>query len=81
VIVADTSVIVAYMNATDDHHDAVAAWLDQVEEDLATAPLIVAEFDHLVATRGGLAALKALRSDLTAGAYLVECGRPQPPPR
>jgi len=72
VIVVDTSVIVAYMNAGDDHHDRVAAWLDLVDEDLATTPLIVAEVDHLVAARGGPAALKALRADLAAGAYLVD---------
>jgi len=72
VIVIDTSVIVAYMNAADDHHDVVTGWLDQVEDDLATTPLIIAEVDHLVATRGGPTALKALRSDLAAGAYLVQ---------
>lgn len=71
-IVVDTSVIVAYMNSTDDHHDAVGSWLDQEDDDLATTPLIVAEVDHLVARRGGRAALSALRADLAAGAYLVE---------
>jgi uncharacterized protein len=72
VIVVDTSVIVAYMNAADDHHELVAAWLDDAEDDLATTPLIVAEVDHLVGARGNPAALSALRSDLAAGAYLVE---------
>ena len=47
-IVVDTSVIVAYMNARDDAHELVAAWLDDVDDDLATTPLIVAEVDHLV---------------------------------
>jgi uncharacterized protein len=72
VIVIDTSVIVAYMNAGDDHHATVSAWLDTADDDLATTPLIVAEVDHLVAARGGSAALRALRADLAAGAYLVE---------
>jgi predicted nucleic acid-binding protein len=72
VIIIDTSVIVAYMNATDDRHEAVSGWLADVNDDLATTPLIVAEVDHLVAARGGRAALNALRADLTAGAYLVE---------
>ena len=71
-IVVDTSIIVAYMNAADDHHEAVAAWLDDTDDDLATTPLIVAEVDHLIAARGGPAALRALRGDLLAGAYLVE---------
>jgi len=72
VIVVDTSIIVAYMNATDDHHDVVAGWIDQIDDDLVTTPLIVAEADHLVGSRGGSSALSALRTDLTAGAYLVQ---------
>jgi hypothetical protein len=72
VIVVDTSIIVAYMNAGDDHHETVARWLDDADDDLATTPLIVAEVDHLIAARGGPAALRALRADLLAGAYLVE---------
>jgi uncharacterized protein len=72
VIVVDTSVIVAYMNSADDAHGLVASWFDDVDDDLATTPLIVAEVDHLVGVRGTPAALTALRSDLAAGAYLVE---------
>jgi predicted nucleic acid-binding protein len=72
VIVVDTSVIVAYMNSADGAHALVASWLDDADDDLVTTPLIVAEVDHLVGTRGTRAALSALRSDLVAGAYLVE---------
>jgi predicted nucleic acid-binding protein len=72
VIIVDSSVIVAYMNATDDHHEVVSAWLEASDDDLATTPLIVAEVDRLVAARGGRMALSALRADLAAGAYLVE---------
>jgi len=72
VIVIDTSIIVAYMNSADDHHEQVSAWLEDVDDDLATTPLIVAEVDHLIATRGTRAALKALHTDLAAGAYLVQ---------
>lgn len=71
-IVVDTSIAVAYMNAGDDHHAAVAEWLDGADDDLATTPLIVAEVDHLVGARGGPAARRALHRDLVAGAYLVE---------
>lgn len=71
-IIVDSSVIVAYMNATDDHHEVVSAWLEASDDDLATTPLIVAEVDRLVAARGGRMALSALRADLAAGAYLVE---------
>jgi uncharacterized protein len=72
VIVIDTSAIVAYMNAADDHHDAVSAWLDDADDDLVTTPLVVAEVDHLIATRGGRVAVSAWRNDLAAGGYLVE---------
>jgi predicted nucleic acid-binding protein len=75
VIVVDTSAIVAYMNSADAHHAAVSKWLEEEDDDLATTPLIVAEVDHLVAARGGRAALSALRADLSAGAYLVEWWR------
>jgi uncharacterized protein len=72
VIVVDTSVIVAYMNARDEQHEVVSRWLDAADDDLVTTPLIVAEVDHLVGARGGPTALRALRADLAAGAYLVE---------
>ena len=71
-IVIDTSVIVAYMNSADNHHETVGAWLEDADDDLATTPLIVAEVDHLVGARGGRTALSALRADLAAGAYLIE---------
>jgi predicted nucleic acid-binding protein len=72
VIVVDTSVIVAYMNARDEQHATVSRWLDAADDYLVTTPLIVAEVDHLVGARGGPSALRALRADLAAGAYLVE---------
>ena len=71
-IVVDTSVVVAYMNAADDYHAVVAGWLDGADDDLATTPLIVAEVDHLVGARGGPRARRALHRDLAAGAYLIE---------
>ena len=71
-IIVDTSAILAYMNSADDHHGAVRTWVDGLDDDLVTTPLILAEVDHLVATRGGRQALKALRADLEAGAYIVE---------
>jgi hypothetical protein len=72
VIVVDTSIIVAFMNAADEHHKSVGTWLETTSEDLATTPLIVAEVDHLIGVRGGPAAQQALRADLAAGAYIVE---------
>lgn len=74
-IVLDTSIIVAYMNASDDHHNEVASWLEETDDDLVTTPLIIAETDHLVGSRGGSAARGAFHGDLAAGAYLVEWWR------
>ena len=71
-IVVDTSVILAYMDARDRRHAEVSAWLEQDRDDLVTTPLVVAEADHLVGARGGAAALASLRADLVSGAYLVD---------
>jgi predicted nucleic acid-binding protein len=71
-IVIDTSAILAYMNSADTHHAAVASWLDSETDELVTTPLVVAEADHLVAARGGVAASRALRADLASGAYLLD---------
>ena len=71
-IVVDTSIVVAYMNAADDYHATVAGWLDRTHDDLSTTPLIIAEIDHLVGARGGPTARRALHRDLAVGAYLVE---------
>lgn len=71
-IVVDTSVIVAYMNAADADHTRVCGWLDDEPDELVTTPLVVAETDYLVMTWGGSSAARALRADLTAGAYLLE---------
>jgi predicted nucleic acid-binding protein len=72
VIVVDSSIMVAYMNAGDDHHERVADWIDGVDADLVTTPLIVAEVDHLVAARGGAAVRRAFHQDLLDGGYLVD---------
>ena len=71
-IVTDTSAILAYMNSHDAFHGEVRAWLESEDRPLVTTPMVIAEVDHLVLTRGGPAALAALRADLLAGAYTVE---------
>lgn len=71
-IVLDTSVVVAFMDRRDDDHEQVVAWMETVGEDLFTAPLVVAEIDHLVSRIGGADAARAFREDLVSGAYVVE---------
>ncbi len=71
-IVFDTSVVYALLDARDGRHRECVAWYDRVSEEIATTPLVLAEVDHLAATRAGEAALRAFRADLAAGAYAVE---------
>ena len=71
-IVLDTSVVLAFMDRRDDDHELVRGWMDDVEDELYTTPLVLAELDHLVFRQGGSKATKALREDFKRGAYLVE---------
>ena len=71
-IVFDTSVLYALLDARDRRHSECVAWYETVREEIATTPLVLAEVDHLAATRAGERALRAFRADLSAGAYAVE---------
>lgn len=68
----DTSVVLSFMNRRDDDHERVAAWIETVNEELLTTPLIVAEIYHLVSRIGGAEAAHAFYEDLASGAYQVE---------
>lgn len=71
-IVLDTSVIYALLDASDRRHGEARDWYGDLDEELVTTPLVLAEVDHLARTRGGRRALRAFRGDVRAGAYLVE---------
>lgn len=71
-IVLDTSVIYALLDADDARHRTAAGWYERVTDELVTTPLVLAETDHLALARGGARAAAAFRADLRAGAYLVE---------
>ena len=71
-IVLDTSVIYALLDASDSRHRKTLTWYDALDEELVTTPLVLAEADHLATTRGGDRAVRAFRADVSAGAYLVE---------
>jgi predicted nucleic acid-binding protein len=70
-IVLDASVVIAYFNAAERSHTRVAGWLETLEEQLVTTPLVLAELDYVLARRAGPAALDALWSDLEDGVYEV----------
>lgn len=70
-IVLDASVVIAYFNAGERLHDAVADWLESVEEALVTTPLVLAEIDYVLDRRAGGAAREALWADLEDSVYEV----------
>ena len=71
-IVLDTGLIYALLDRNDSRHPESVSWYEGVEEDLATTPLVIAEADHLTATRAGSGALRAFRRDVAEGAYSVD---------
>lgn len=71
-IILDTSVIYALLDAADSRHRQALGWYEGLDDELVTTPLVLAEADHLATTRGGSRAVEAFRADIRAGAYLVE---------
>jgi predicted nucleic acid-binding protein len=74
-IVLDTSVVLAFMDRDDTDHERVREWMEGVEEELCTTPLVLAELDHLIPRKGGPRAAEALRASFESGAYTVEWWR------
>lgn len=70
-IVIDASAVIAYFNAAERRHDAVADWLETVDEELVTTPLVLAEIDYVLERRAGAQATDALWADLDDGVYSV----------
>jgi predicted nucleic acid-binding protein len=60
------------MDRRDVNHDLVYAWMQAQEQELVTTPLVVAELDYLVTTRGDARGARILREDFDSGAYLIE---------
>ena len=71
-IVVDTSFAYALLDRRDQRHREAVDWYESDDVELATTPLVLAEIDHLAATRAGEAALAAFRRDVAAGAYVTE---------
>jgi predicted nucleic acid-binding protein len=75
VIVLDSSVVLALVDASDINHERVWKWMEDVPDELCTTPLVLAELDHLVPIKGGSVAVEAVREDFRDGAYTVEWWR------
>jgi predicted nucleic acid-binding protein len=71
VIVADTSGLVALFNRAEPAHAAVAAAVRAARAPLVVSPFVVAEVDHLVATRVGAGAAVTVLRELAGGAYVL----------
>jgi hypothetical protein len=70
-VVVDTSFVLALGRRGDVNHAAAVAWFQDVDEDLVTSPLAVAEIDYLVAKYMGPPGTEALWQDLESGVYGV----------
>jgi predicted nucleic acid-binding protein len=70
-VVVDSSFVLALGRRDDPDHAAALTWIQDVDEDLVTSPLVVAEMDELVARDLGEAGTMALWHDLEAGVYTV----------
>ena len=70
-IVADTSGLVALFNRSEPAHGAVVAVVRAARDPLVVSPFVIAEVDHLVATRVGARAAVAVLRELSAGAYAL----------
>jgi len=73
-IVADTSAVVALIDADDRHHASLRGAFERAPTDWVLPWAILAEVDHIVASRLGQAVAWTFRADLAQGGFAVEWG-------
>ncbi len=71
-ILLDTSGLLAAIDASQRSHEACRAALAGAQGPLLLSPFVLAELDHLLATRVGVDAELALLEEVSRGAYLLE---------
>jgi len=71
-IVLDTSFVVALLWDGDDGHNAAARFYAAAEDRFTTTPLILAEVDYMLSSRGTPAAAAGFREEIRAGSLGVE---------
>jgi predicted nucleic acid-binding protein len=74
VIVADTSAVIALIDADDRHHEALRAAFEARPHEWVLPWAILPEVDHIVWTHLGFGPARAFRHDLAEGAFMVEWG-------
>lgn len=77
-MIVDTCALPAFFNTREPDHEAVSAAIDDHDDGLlVVSPYVVAELDHLVATRIGADAEIAALNELSSGAWeLADLGPP-----
>lgn len=70
-MIVDTSALLAFFDANEPAHAAVARTIEDSSEPLVVSPFVVAETDYLVATRYGVAAELAVLRELAGGAWHI----------
>ena len=68
-LVCDTSGLLAYFDASDSWNRPVSAVIDADPGPFVVSPYVVAELDHLVATRRGVGPELAVLTELSGGAW------------
>ncbi|MFI5003725.1 MAG: type II toxin-antitoxin system VapC family toxin [Solirubrobacterales bacterium] len=71
-ILLDTSGLLAALDASQRHHREAAVSLAAARPPLLLSPFVLAELDHLIASRVGQAARASLLEEVERGAYLLE---------
>jgi predicted nucleic acid-binding protein len=72
VILLDTSGLLAAIDASQNQHAAARRALEAAEPPWVMSPFVLAELEHLLATRVGQAAERALLAEVGRGVYRLE---------
>lgn len=72
-IIADTSGLLALFNRREPEHAQVRELVAGLDVPLVVSPYVVAEIDHLVAARVGVAAETEILREIGGGAYVLPC--------
>ena len=68
-IICDTSGLLAYFDTSDTHCARVSAVIDADPGPFVVSPFVIAELDHLLATRRGVNAGLTVLTELSGGAW------------
>lgn len=76
-IVADTGAVVALLDRDDRHHRVLREAFETDPGGWILPWAILAEVDHIAASRLGPEVARSFRADVASGAFAVEWGRPE----